>query len=95
MAEIRIGVVSAVDEGNFAARVRFEDDNIVSGWLKVAKREPKIDVECSVCGAEGKSYEDGGTMEIKVKSWFPEVGDKVVCAYGDGFNATGFVIGGV
>ena len=35
------------------------------------------------------------SIDVTVETWLPAIGDVVLCAYGDGFNADGFVIGGL
>lgn len=100
MSDVRIGTVSAVDEENRAARVRFDADNVTSGWLKVLYSPPKV----TTGGSENKSDEDnssesnpdsGGEISVDVSAWLPTVGETVVCIYGDGFNADGYIIGGL
>lgn len=102
MSDVRIGTVSAIDEENRTARVRFNEDNVTSGWLKVLHSPPKV----TISGSEDKSdkADDSesdtdtgniGNINIDVVAWLPVVGETVVCLYGDGFNADGYIIGGL
>lgn len=92
MGDLRVGKVSAVDVANLAARVRFDADNVTSGWLKVLQTPPKVT-------ATGKFDDDGDEKDVEitiaVSAWMPAVGEMVVCIYGDGFNADGYIIGGL
>lgn len=104
---IRIGVVSALNNGNRTVRVRFPSENMVSGWLKVVKSPPAVTVQAntaadtSVKGDEEEDIELSADTNIKVNvaaktlPWFPLVGDTVLCIYNPGFNEDGFVIGGL
>ncbi len=109
---IRIGVVSTVSPGEHTVRVRFESEDMTSGWLKVIKSPPAVTAkatataETKVSGGES-SEEDAQKNDVNVDvdvdvnvaaeaaSWFPAVGDTVLCIYNPGFNEDGFVIGGL
>lgn len=94
MGDLRVGKVSAVDVANLAARVRFDADDVTSGWLKVLQSPPKVT-------ASGKVEDDEGgddknvEITVAVSAWMPAVGETVVCIYGVGFNADGYIIGGL
>lgn len=60
-------------------RVFFPDVGIMSGWLTVLKRKPTVTGEATVSLAE----------------WMPAIGDSVLCLYVSGFNADGYVLGGL
>lgn len=96
---VRKGVVTAVDLENFAVRVRFPAEDMTSGWLKVVRTVPIISPD------DGKNRTDDKTMacetdlthchDLNIKLWFPSVGETVLCIYESGFNADGYVIGGL
>lgn len=93
MGDLRVGTVSAVDMANLAARVRFDADDVTSGWLKVLQSPP-------IVTASGKVDDESGSdkdveIKVEVSAWVPAVGETVVCIYGDGFNADGYIIGGL
>jgi len=83
MIDARIGTVVQREAGR--VRVQFPDTEIVSGWLTVLQRGPTV----SVGDAEGHTH------PITVSDWTPAVGAAVLCLYLPGFNADGYVIGGV
>lgn len=106
--DLRIGKVTAVSNG--AARVRFEDDGFTSGWLRIISAPPdvSVDVDVSVTGGGSDSSDSpvspsGGEDDVtakasttaKVTAWVPTIGQTVLCAYGEGFNADGFILGGL
>ncbi len=102
MSDVRIGTVSAVDEDNRTARVRFDADNVTSGWLKVLYSPPNVTTggRNDDTDSENKSDKDNSSVSnsescVDVSAWLPTVGETVVCLYGDGFNADGYIIGGL
>ncbi|MDE6727915.1 MAG: hypothetical protein K2J80_08250 [Oscillospiraceae bacterium] len=92
MGDLRVGRVSAVDAANLAARVRFDADDVTSGWLKILQTPPGV-------AATGRFDDDGDEKDVEitvtVSAWMPAVGETVVCIYGEGFNADGYIIGGL
>ncbi len=93
MGEIRIGKVSAVDKQNRLVRVRFSDIDITSGWLKVLDTTPSTHYEDAPQYSTRTERESLHYHQIKFISWFPAVGDLVLCLYNSGFNEDGFVLG--
>jgi len=93
MSEIRIGKVSAVDAGNRLVRVRFEDINITSGWLKVLDTTPSTRYEDAPKNEPRTDCENLHYHKINFISWFPDIGDLVLCLYNSGFNEDGYVLG--
>ncbi len=85
-SNIRVGNVTAVDEDNMKARVKFPDTGIVSDWLTIMRHKSRI---------ESTESSDGHTHEVKLKHALPEVGDSVICIYGEGFNSDGYILGGL
>lgn len=98
MSDVRIGTVSAVDEDNRAARVRFDTENLTSGWLKVLCSPPNVTTNGKNDDTDGDIKSDeknDGESVVEVSAWLPKVGETVLCIYGDGFNADGYIIGGL
>lgn len=111
MADLRIGRVSNVDENNRAVRVRFESDNMTSGWLKVLQAPPDVSVTLTDSASNSDnsddntedngdySEENGGSEKtgaaVEVKGWLPKIGDIVLCVYSEEWNSDGFVLGGL
>ena len=89
---LRIGKVSDANEEKRTVRVFFEDVGIMSGWLKVLKNSPFIPAKNEPQKTEMASLHE---HEIKISPWFPDIGEKVLCIYDSGFNADGYVLGGI
>ena len=64
---VRIGRVSKVNSGNMTARVQIPDQGIVTGDLRIVKRQPTVECETG--------------CKIKVKPWIPTVGQWVLCIF--------------
>lgn len=92
MADLRIGRVSDVNESNCAVRVRFESEDMTSGWLKVLQTPHKIGSK-SPCTVTLPS--SGDTLSGDVDAWMPTVGETVLCVYGGEWNSDGYVLGAV
>lgn len=98
MSDVRIGKVSAVDKENRAARVRFDADNVTSGWLKVLCSPPNVTTGGKNDDTDGDNKNDeenSSESGVEVSAWLPKVGETVLCIYGDEFNADGYIIGGL
>lgn len=62
-----IGTVSAVDEVKLAARVIFQDENMVSGWLPVLQRTGEI-VTVASAGRHDHDVDVDGDCNCTVKN---------------------------
>ena len=82
---IRIGTVTAVNAAALAVRVHFPDVDIVSDWLPVLRHRPGVSTETA----------DGHKHGVVTSHWIPSIGDPVLCIYMPGFNADGYVLGGI
>lgn len=83
---IRIGIVNAVNAGALTVRVQFPDTEIMSDWLPVLRRKSAV---------SGTGETEGHTHSVSLGNWLPSVGDTVLCLYMPGFNADGYVLGGI
>lgn len=108
---LRIGIVSSVKPGDRTVRVRFEEENTTSGWLKVirsptsvtAKATATADTKVRVVESSEEIPQNNMSVDVDVNvdvetetaPWFPAVGETVLCIYNPGFNEDGFVIGGL
>lgn len=99
---VRLGTVTAVDNAKHKARVKFQSEDMTSGWLYVLDNRPFIPDYDVV--PQRTEYESGGSGEaafashkhdLKIKQWMPKVNQTVLCLYLPSFNADGFVLGGV
>lgn len=92
---MRIGNVTAVDEGQMKARVQFPDSGIVSDWLTIMRHKSRIEYTEYDAGGSGDAQYANHRHGVKLKHWIPEVGDTVICVFGEGFNADGYILGGL
>ena len=99
---VRIGKVSSANYEDRTVRVHFPDVGIVSGWLKVVKSAPFVNerhqeqkTEETGSGGILPGAFDSHAHGVVIKPWFPEIGDTVLCIFASGFNADGYVIGGL
>lgn len=97
---VRVGTVFAVNDEKRLARVRFQDKNLTSAWLKVLASPPFIPSRTE----SRTEYESGGggydafashKHDLIIKPWMPNVDDTVLCLYLPTFNADGYVLGAI
>ncbi len=93
MGEIRIGQVSAVDLQKRMVRVRFSDIDMTSGWLKVLDTTPSTFYEDYPKTEPRTDRENLHYHKMSLISWFPDIGELVLCLYNSGFNEDGYVLG--
>lgn len=82
---LRIGKVSNIDADNRQLRVMFEEDGLVSGWLKVISARTKSNAKFL--------KEETVSASVESETVLPKIGETVLCAFEDGFNADGYVLG--
>lgn len=97
---VRIGTVHSVNSGKRKVRVYFEEEDIMSGWLKVIKSPPFIipSADESLGVTNGNDETDTASLHrhsLNIIPWFPKIGDTVLCLYNPEFNSDGYVIGGL
>ena len=85
---IRIGIVSKVEPENMTARVKIEDQGIVTGNLQIVQNIPtaKLEIENGNSTAEYK---------VVIKPWIPKVGQWVLCIFKPDGEGDGFILGGI
>ncbi len=98
---VRLGTVTDVDNAKHKARVKYQGENMTSGWLYVLDNRPFVpDYDVP----QRTEYESGGggdaafashKHDLAIKQWMPKVNDTVLVLYLPVFNADGFVLGGV
>ena len=97
---VRVGTVTDVNYGKHQARVKFQGENMTSGWLYVLDNRPAIGDRNS----SKTEYESGGSGDasfashkhnLVISQWMPKVNDTVLCLYLPVFNGDGFVLGGI
>ncbi len=85
---VRVGVVSKVNPGNMTARIKIQDQGIVTGDLKIVQKQPNAEIEMVIgnCSA---------VCKVKIKPWIPKVGQWVLCIFKPDGEGDGFIIGGI
>ena len=97
---VRIGTVTDVDNAKRKARVKFQDEELPSGWLYVLAARPYIpDYETDPQRTEFEAGGSGGSAfenhkhDLVIKPWMPRVNATVLTLYLPVFNADGFILG--
>lgn len=85
---IRIGIVSKVDASNMTARVKIEEQEIITGDLQIVQNIPTVEIE-----VESESYQSEGNFIVK--PWIPKVGQWVLCIFRPDGEGDGFILGGI
>lgn len=104
-ATVRIGKVMSLDKPKHKARVKFEDEDMTSGWLPVIQRPKTVVIvkangrhshSVTTSGGSGTAAENGThAHEAETEYWMPEVNDRVLCLYLPLFNSDGFILGAI
>lgn len=85
---VRIGIVSNVNPAKMMARVRIQEQGIVTGDLKIVQNTSTVEIE-----------RKGGTCEAECKAiirpWIPKVGQWVLCIFMPDGEGDGFILGGI
>jgi phage baseplate assembly protein gpV len=104
---VRIGTVSAVDNGKRKARVLFRDTGIVSDWLGVLQHfdaDIYVDPDGEHTHTITDTYTGGGSASTEpdhdhtrtnVTYWMPKVNDEVVVLYLPVRDGDGIILGGL
>lgn len=85
---VRVGIVSNVNTAKKTARVKIQDQGIVTGDLKIVQNTPTLEIEI-------KSGSCPAEREVVVKPWIPNVGQWVVCLFKPDGEGDGFILGGI
>ncbi len=85
---VRVGVVSKVNPGNMTARIKIQDQGIVTGDLKIVQNQPTAEIEIV-------SGNCPAVCKVKIKPWIPKVGQWVLCIFKPDGEGDGFIIGGI
>lgn len=98
---VRIGIVTAVNNDKYLARVKFDDQDLPSGWLIVLDNRPFIpdyDVLQRTeyqAGGSGYAEFENHIHPLKIKQWMPVVNQPVLVLYLPVKHADGFILGGI
>lgn len=83
---VQEGIVTAVDSGRCAARVKFLATGIFSDWLPVLQhRGAKVEVET----AQSHSH------QAALSLWLPKVNERVLVLYLPCEDSGGYILGGI
>lgn len=97
---VRIGTVTDVNYAKHQARVKFQGENMTSGWLYVLDNRPVIGDRNSSrtefeAGGSGEASFASHKHSLAISQWMPSINATVVCLYLPVFNGDGFVLGGI
>ena len=98
---VRLGTVTAVNNDQRLARVKFPDTGITSDWLPVLiSRDfiPDYDVPQRTeyeAGGSGDAQFEKHKHDLIIKPYMPKVNEQVLTVFLPVDNADGFVIGGI
>ena len=104
---VRLGTVTAVDNDQRLARVKFQDQNLPSDWLPVLisldvmHYYPYDDPQWTEFETEHKGSKEGDPdyaehrHKVILKPYMPKVNDQVLTVFLPVDNADGFVLGGI
>lgn len=104
---VQFGTVTALDTKQRAARVKFQDTGITSGWLRVLQHHSAgiyIDPDGEHTHDITDTFTGGGSASTEpnhnhagtcLTYWMPKVNDSVVVLYLPIPNSDGFVLGGI
>ena len=105
---VRVGTVTDVKLSKRLARVKFQGENMTSGWLHVVQHYAAdlfINPDDEHTHVITDTYTGGGAASTDpahdhlpgsfLTYWMPKVNDTVLCIYLPVFNADGFILGGI
>ena len=98
---VRVGTVTDVNNAKHLARVKFQSEDMTSGWLYVLNNRAYIPgydqtqrTEYKAGGSEAAAFASHA-HELIINQWMPKINDTVVCLYLPVFNGDGFILGGI
>lgn len=80
---VRVGVISNVNAGNLTARVKYVQQETMSGEMRLLQNHPDHCTEKYQCPSCGKC------------KWIPEPGEYVLCLLIPGGDGDGVILGGI
>ena len=97
---VRHGFVTDVDNEKHMARVKYQGENMTSGWLYVLNNKPFIpsydgqQVTEERSGGSGYAAFAAHTHPLTILQWMPKINEKVLVLYLPVLNSDGFILGG-
>ena len=98
---VRVATVTAVNNEEHIARVKFKDTAYTSDWLRVLDNRPFIpwyDVEQRteyVAGGAGAAAYENHAHSLEINQWMPVVNQTVLTLYIPVDDGDGYIIGGM
>lgn len=105
---VRVGTVTNIDAGKHMARVKFQGEDMTSGWLYVVQHfaaDMFINPDAKHNHPVHDTYSGGGTSEdypahnhlpgSYLTYWMPKINDTVLVLYLPVWNGDGFILGGI
>lgn len=105
---VRVGTVTNIDAGKRMARVKFQGEDMTSGWLYVVQHfaaDMFIIPDAKHNHPVHDTYTGGGTSEdypahnhlpgSYLTYWMPKINDTVLVLYLPVWNGDGFILGGI
>lgn len=96
---VRRGIVTDVNKKKRRARVRFEDEDLPSGELRVLSSPPFIPKVGETqktepaAGGSGDAAFAEHSHEVRVTPWLPRVNDTVLVLYLPAHDSDGYILG--
>lgn len=87
---VRRGIVTNVDQKKRRARVRFDDENMDSGWLRILSSPPFIP---KVDGPQRTETASNHNHPVIITPWLPRVNDVVLTLFLPCHDSDGYILG--
>ena len=96
---VRVGTVTDVNKKKRKARVKFQDEDMTSGWLRVLSSPPFIP---KVDEPQRTEFESGGSgdeafashkHDVIITPWLPRVNDVVLTLFLPCHDSDGYILG--
>lgn len=87
---VRRGIVTDVDKRKRRVRVKFEDEDLPSGELRVLASPPFLP---TVGGPQQTEAESGHRHPVVITPWLPRVNDVVLVLYLPAHDSDGYILG--
>lgn len=87
---VRVGTVTDVNKKKRKARVKFQDEDMTSGWLRILSSPPFIPKVDELQLTETSSNH---THPVIITPWLPKVNDVVLVLYLPCHDSDGYILG--
>ena len=96
---VRVGIVTDVNKKKRKARVKFDDEDLPSGWLRILANPPFIPKVDEPQRTEFESRGGGDEAfashkhDVIMTPWLPRVNDVVLVLYLPAHDSDGYILG--